>query len=150
MDSFSKASPPRPHGPHQRPSTCATTSRISFSLDCLCFKTPPWRRSGLIRRGLKYHRPGVAPHVQVMAERKQGEWRFTVQDNGLGSGPQYQERIFEMFRRLHHRDEYEDTGVGLAVCQKIVNQHGGHLWVESIPGKGSAFLFTLLGGDLVL
>ncbi|GGS28905.1 ATP-binding protein [Deinococcus knuensis] len=97
----------------------------------------------LISNGLKYRRPDVTSHVRVSAERDGPVWRFAVADNGIGIEPQYFGRIFEIFQRLHVRETYEGTGIGLAVCKKIVEQHGGQLWLDSTPGEGSTFYFTL-------
>nr|WP_246580644.1 GAF domain-containing protein [Deinococcus aestuarii] len=97
----------------------------------------------LIANGLKYHREGVAPELHVSARRDGAMWRFAVSDNGIGIEAQYYGRIFEIFQRLHGREQYEGTGIGLAVCKKIVERHGGRLWLESTPGLGTTFFFTL-------
>jgi len=97
----------------------------------------------LIANGIKFHRPGQAPSVQVFAAREDRAWNFSVTDNGIGIEPQYLERIFKMFQRLHGRDAYPGTGIGLAICKKIVERHGGWIRVESEPGHGTTFQFML-------
>jgi signal transduction histidine kinase len=96
----------------------------------------------LIANAIKFR--GEKPlQIVVSAEPEDGFWRFSVQDNGIGIAPEYHERIFVMFQRLHRRSEYLGTGIGLAVCKKIVERHGGRIWVESDAGQGATFKFTL-------
>ncbi|MCR4423928.1 MAG: ATP-binding protein [candidate division WOR-3 bacterium] len=95
----------------------------------------------LIGNALKFTRE--KPRVEVRAERVDGMWRFAVKDNGIGIDPKFSEKVFEIFLRLHTREEYPGTGIGLAVCKKIVERHGGKIWFESEVGKGTTFFFTL-------
>jgi PAS domain S-box-containing protein len=97
----------------------------------------------LIANGIKFHRPDQTPRVHVSAMLEHGAWTFSVSDNGIGIEPQYQERIFALFQRLHTRADYPGTGIGLAICKKIVERHGGRIRVDSTPGRGTTFGFTL-------
>lgn len=104
----------------------------------------------LIGNGLKFHGSGP-PHIRVEAVREATAWRFSVQDDGIGIAPEYQGKIFLMFQRLHTREEYEGSGIGLAICKRVVERHGGQIGVESTgrPGHGSRFWFTVsTGGGL--
>jgi light-regulated signal transduction histidine kinase (bacteriophytochrome) len=96
----------------------------------------------LIGNGLKYH-GDKSPNVHVSAKRDGNEWAFSVRDNGIGIDPKYHERIFEIFKRLHDQTEYPGTGIGLAVCRRVVTRHGGRIWLQSEAGRGSVFHFTL-------
>ena len=96
----------------------------------------------LISNALKF-RTEADPRVRVRADSNANEWQLSVEDNGIGMDPKAAGQIFGLFRRLHSQAEYPGTGIGLAVCKRIVESHGGRIWVESTPGAGSAFRFTL-------
>lgn len=102
----------------------------------------------LIANSLKYRDAGKPPKIEVKAAKTDGEWIFSVRDNGIGFDKQYAEQIFLMFRRLHGPHEYPGSGIGLALCKRIVQTHGGRIWVESKPGDGSVFSFTLPGAKV--
>lgn len=97
----------------------------------------------LIANALKFHKPDAPPRVRIGAVREGAFWRVSIADDGIGIAPEYREKIFVIFQRLHSRDEYEGTGLGLAVCKKIVDRHGGKIWVESELGRGATFHFTI-------
>ncbi|HEV3190543.1 MAG TPA: ATP-binding protein [Polyangiaceae bacterium] len=96
----------------------------------------------LIDNAIKF-RSSHPPKVYVEARNFNGEWRFAVRDNGIGIDPRHHERLFNLFQRLHSSQDYPGTGIGLALCKRIVEHHGGRIWVESLPGEGTTFHFTL-------
>ena len=97
----------------------------------------------LIGNSLKYHKSDVPPVVEISAERQGQFWLFTVKDNGIGIEPQYFEKIFVIFQRLHNKEEYSGTGIGLAITKKIIDRMGGRIWADSIPDMGTSIHFTL-------
>lgn len=104
----------------------------------------------LIANAIKF-RGNAKPKIHLSVQRQRDGWKIGVHDNGIGIAPEFAERIFGMFKRLHTREAYPGSGIGLAICKKIAERHGGRLWVESVPKQGSSFFFALpdeLSGDL--
>ena len=97
----------------------------------------------LISNAIKYSREGTAPQIHIACEERPDAWLFSVKDNGIGIDKKYFRKIFEPFKRLHNQDQYEGTGIGLAMCKKMVERMGGKLWLSSTPNEGSVFYFTL-------
>jgi len=100
----------------------------------------------LLINSIKYRHPDRPPHIHVSAIPQGSVWVVSVKDNGMGIEPEYREKVFGIFKRLHGRDN-PGTGMGLAICRKIVTRHGGNIWVESAPGDGSTFFFTLRAAE---
>ena len=96
----------------------------------------------LIGNAIKY-RSSEPPQIHISATNEDNNWLFSIKDNGLGIDPKYTDNVFKIFRRLHSNSEYEGTGVGLAITKRIIERHNGQIWVESEPGNGSTFYFTL-------
>lgn len=98
----------------------------------------------LIGNAIKFHKKDEKPVIRISVQKKSPQfWEFSISDNGIGIAPEYFERIFVIFQRLHTKDEYPGTGIGLAICKRIVERHGGKIWLNSKPGEGTTFYFTL-------
>ena len=100
----------------------------------------------VLENAIKFRRAGVVPDIRISVTPREGMWEFAVRDNGIGIPPAYYRKVFILFERLHPRDAYPGTGLGLAVCKRIIGRHGGRIWVESEMGRGSTFFFTLPEG----
>ena len=100
----------------------------------------------LISNAMKFRKKGLAPVVRIRAQQHPDTWELTVSDNGIGIAAQHFERVFDIYQRLHTSGEYEGYGIGLANCKKIINQHRGEIWIESILGVGTTVHFTLPNG----
>lgn len=97
----------------------------------------------IVSNSIKFRKPGTDPQINISAIRNNGHWQFAIADNGIGMEESDTERIFVIFQRLHTRTEYEGSGIGLSFCKKIVELHGGNIWVKSKPGEGTTFFFTI-------
>ena len=101
----------------------------------------------LVGNAVKFRREGVVPRIEIDCRRVDQDgvamWSISLADNGIGIAAEFSEKVFVIFQRLHVRHEYSGAGVGLAICKRVVERHGGRIWVESEPGKGAAFYFTL-------
>ncbi|MEM7016313.1 MAG: ATP-binding protein [Pseudomonadota bacterium] len=97
----------------------------------------------LIKNALKFQPPSAKPSIEITSEQCEEGWQFSVKDNGIGIAPEFHQKIFAIFQRLHTRDKYEGTGIGLSQCRKIIELHNGRIWVESAPGQGCTFYFIL-------
>jgi light-regulated signal transduction histidine kinase (bacteriophytochrome) len=100
----------------------------------------------LIGNALKYRKPGCVPKIHIAAESRGNEQILSVRDNGIGFRPEYAEQIFGIFKRLH-REEYPGTGIGLAICKRIVERHRGSIWARGEEGRGATFFFTMPGKE---
>ena len=97
----------------------------------------------LISNAIKYHVPGRPPKVRLSYRDEPGQWVFVIEDNGIGIDAASHQRVFHMFQRLVTKDQYEGTGIGLAICKKVVDRLGGRIWIDSIPGQGTTFYVAL-------
>jgi light-regulated signal transduction histidine kinase (bacteriophytochrome) len=124
--------------------TCAKAEIISEKLPVVAADRPQMEQllQNLVANALKFSDKAPAK-VHVGVEERVDEWQISVRDNGIGLDPEAADRVFVMFQRLHTEKEYPGTGIGLAICKRIVERHGGRIWVESVPNRGSTFFFTI-------
>ncbi|HSP11968.1 MAG TPA: PAS domain S-box protein [Salegentibacter sp.] len=121
-------------------------AKISYSaLPVITAEKTPLRQAltNLIGNALKYQEPGKTPEVKIEVQEKEKHWVFKISDNGIGIEKEFQDKIFVIFKRLHNRQQFSGTGLGLSICKKIVENMGGEIWVDSEPGRGSCFYFTI-------
>ncbi len=120
----------------------ATVSRTDLPQICMHEFQLEQVLQNLVGNAIRY-RGALPPCISIAAEQSGEEWLFSVRDNGIGIDPEYKEQIFGIFKRLHSASEYPGTGMGLAICQRVIERVGGRIWVESEPGRGSTFYFTI-------
>ena len=118
---------------------------ISDELPIIMAAKSPMRQlfQNIIENSLKYTNPQTIPEITIHAEDIGAYWRFCIKDNGIGIDKENYEKVFQVFQRLHSKDEFNGTGIGLAICKKIVQNHGGEIWIDSEMGKGTAIYFTI-------
>jgi len=104
----------------------------------------------LLDNAIKYTNEGIAPHIEINATEETDKWTFSIKDNGIGIDPEFYDKIFIIFQRLHNRNEYDGTGIGLSIAKKHVEFLGGEIWLESSPGEGTTFYFTIAKNKLTL
>src|SRR5690606_4764708 len=97
----------------------------------------------LLDNAIKYSKAGAAPYIEIATKENNDEWEFTIKDNGIGIEPEFYDKIFIIFQRLHNRNEYDGTGIGLSIAKKHIEYLGGKIWLESTPNKGTTFYFTI-------
>jgi light-regulated signal transduction histidine kinase (bacteriophytochrome) len=97
----------------------------------------------LLANAIKFRKPEVPVVVQINSRDLGNLWEFEVKDNGIGIDPEFHEKVFLLFKKLHSRKDFQGTGLGLAICKKVVEQMGGEIWIESAPNEGSSFFFTM-------
>ena len=97
----------------------------------------------LINNAIKFRKSDEVPHIEISSVKTRKFWKISVKDNGIGMNPGYHDKVFTIFQRLHTREQYEGTGIGLAICKKIVENHGGSIWFDSVEGRGTTFHIKL-------
>ena len=128
---------------HKRPSLAKSNKRINIELKKIGKEGMKQVFQNLITNGMKFHKKGERPKVEIDCEEEDSRYLFKVKDKGIGIEPAYLNEIFLLFKKLHSENKYKGTGIGLSICMKIIEQHQGDIWVESELGEGSCFYFTV-------